>query len=102
MATLGGGVRPSASKNCWMALRPDEVGPLTGYSQPLDLYQACTSPASKTLAASLGLALAFSATWRGVRAPASGPEPGNGLTGTSQRTLTVIGSPPLESTTSLP
>src|SRR5262245_28930176 len=102
MATLGAGVRPKASKNCWMALRPEAVGPCTGYSQPLVLYQFCTPPASKTLAASLGLALAFSATCLGERAPANGPEPGNGLTGTSQRTRIVTGAPPLESMTSLP
>src|SRR5438105_3813694 len=74
----------------------------TNFGQPLDLYHSATSPFSKSWAATLGLDLAFSATWRGLRAPARTLLPGNGLTGTSQRTVIVTGSPPLESTRSLP
>src|SRR5262245_53418807 len=100
MLTLGGGVRPSASKNCCTAPMPDDDGPCTGYVQPLSLYHAATVPSSKRAAASLWFAFALTATSRGVLAPPNTPG-GNGLTGTSARTL-IVAVPPLVSTTSVP
>src|SRR5258708_15172069 len=97
ISTLGGGVRPSASKYCCTAPRPDAAGPCTGYFQPLDLYHSATAPLSKRRAASLGLALAFSATWRGERDPPKTPG-GDVLTGTSARTTTVAVPPFLSMT----
>src|ERR1051326_3620014 len=97
METLGGAVRPSASKNCWTLAIPVAPCTLTGYSQPLVRYHFSTAPFSKSAAASRGCALAFSAICRGVDAPASAPD-GYGVTGTCTRTRTVW-FPPLDSMT---
>jgi hypothetical protein len=99
-ATRGGGVRPSASKNCCKAPNPAAVGPWTGKTQPLDVYHFATVPFSKYGMASLALAFAFSASCRGVTEPASGP-PANGVTGTEARTL-MMAVPPVEVIDSLP
>ena len=64
------------------------------------MYQRATAPFSNSGAAILGAALAFSAMFRGVTAPARTPSE-NGLTGTSAVTITVA-VPPFVSTVSSP